>query len=58
MEEEFNGKSIFSVFHQNGYQTKKIFGYSYIKVTVVVLMSHFRGMLVFIFRKIKCNKEK
>ena len=39
-----------------GPKLKKKFGYSYSKVTVVVLMSHFRGMLFFTVRKTKCNE--
>ena len=53
--EEFDGKSIFSVCHQNGSQTEKNSGYS--KVTPAVLVSHFRGPLIVIFRRIKCNEE-
>ena len=51
--EKFGGKSIL---RQNGTQTRKNFGYS--KVTVVVLISHFRGMPIVIFRRINCNEEQ
>ena len=53
--EEFDGKSIFYACHQNGSKTEKIFCYS--KVTSAVLISHFRGLLIVIFRRIKCNGE-
>ena len=39
----------------NGSKTEKNFGYS--KVTSTVLISHFRGLLIAIFRRIKCNEE-
>ena len=50
--EGFDGKS---KCRQNKSQTEKNFGYS--KVTSALLISHFRGMLVAIFRRIKCNEE-
>ena len=53
--EKFDGKSIFQVCRQNGSKTKKNFCYS--KVTSAVLISHFRGLLIVIFRRIKCNEE-
>ena len=34
---------------------EKNVGYS--KVTAAVLISHFRGLLIVIFRRIKCNEE-
>ena len=52
--EKFDRKSIFSVCHQNGSQTENS-GYS--KVTPVVLISHFRGLLIVIFKRIKYNEE-
>ena len=53
--EEFDGKSRFQACHQNGSQIEKNFGWS--KVTSAVLISHFRGPLIVIFRRIKCNEE-
>ena len=53
--EEFDGKSIFYACCQNGSQSEKNF--SYCKVTSAVLISHFRGLLIVIFRTIKCNEE-
>ena len=40
-----------------GPKPKKKANFGYSKVTVVVLISHFRGMVIVIFRKIKCNEE-
>ena len=53
--EEFDGKSIFQACCQNGSKTEKNFCYS--KVTSTVQFSHFRGLLIVIFRRIKCNEE-
>ena len=53
--EEFDGKSISQACRQNGSKTEKNFCYS--KVTSAVLISHFRGLLIVIFRRIKCNEE-
>ena len=46
--EEFDRKSIFQACRQNGSKTEKNFCYS--KVTSTVLISHFRGLLIVIFR--------
>ena len=53
--EEFDGKSIFYACRQNGSKTEKNFCYS--KLTSAVLVSHFRGLLIVIFRRIKCSEE-
>ena len=53
--EEFNGKSIFSPCRQNGSKTEKNFCCN--KVISAVLISHFRGLLIVIFRRIKYNEE-
>ena len=53
--EKFDGKSIFYACRQNGSQTRKNFGYS--KVTVVVSISHFRGILIVIFNRINYKEE-
>ena len=42
--EEFDGKSIFQACRQNGSQIEKNFDYS--RVTLPVLISHFRGLLL------------
>ena len=53
--EKFHGKSVFYARRQSESKTRKNFGYG--KVTVLVLISHFRGMLIVIFRRINCNEE-
>ena len=53
--EKFDCDPVLQACRQNGFQTKKSFGYS--KVTAVVLNSHFRGLLIVILRRIKRNEE-
>ena len=53
--EKFDGKSVFWACRQSGSQTGKNVGYS--KVTVIVLIPHFEGMLIVIFRRINCNEN-
>ena len=53
--EEFDGNSILKACRQNGSKIEKNFGYS--KVNSAVLVFHFRGLLIVIFRRIKCNEE-
>ena len=53
---EIDGKSIVQACPQDGFQTGKNFGSS--KVTVVVLISHFKEMLIVIFRIINCNEKR
>ena len=53
--EEFDDKSMFYACRQNGSQTDKNFGYS--KAISAMPVSHFRGLLIIIFRGIRCNEE-
>ena len=53
--EGFDCNLLLKTYRQNGSQTKKNFGYS--KVTAVVLNSDFRGLLIVIFKGIRCNEE-
>ena len=53
--EEFDGKLIFLACLQNGSQTGENFVHS--KIISVVLISPFRGLLIIILTRIKCNEE-
>ena len=53
--QKFDGKSVFQGSPQNESQSGKNFGYS--KVTTLMLVSHFRGMLIVIFRRMNRNEE-
>ena len=53
--EGFDCNLLLKAYRQNGSQTEKHFGYS--KVTAVVLNSDFRGLLIVIFKRIRCNEE-
>ena len=53
--ERFDCNLLLKACRQNGSQTEKNFGYS--KVTAVVLNSDFRGLLIVIFKRIRCNDE-